>query len=324
MKNLKKIWVLTDNRIGSNVQAIALANRLGQDYSIIDVSYNFLSKIPNILMPKNFYQIKDPNFKELIKINKPSLVISASRRTALVSAAIKKFIPSVKNCHILKPDISYNNFDLVVLPEHDNIPKNLKNVFKVFGSLCDIHPKIESSIEEFSKNYPEQNYVSVLVGGDTKKFNFNANNSFEFADKILKLSQSCDSKFIITYSRRTPKCLKDEFEKIKNDNFIIYDPVSSGFNPYPSMIARSKFVISTIDSISMCSEVASSGKPLYLLIPTGFNSEKHINFASKLVESGVARFIDADTDLLQEYNYTPLNEAYKVAEYMLSHVIGVK
>lgn len=323
MNKFKTIWVLTDNKIGSNNQIIALAKHLGADYKIIKLEYNFLSQIPNIIMRLGVFQLSSPNILELLKLEKPDLVLSASRKSAIVSAYIKKLIPDVFNCHILNPEISYDNFDLVVLPEHDNQFFRADNSIRIMGALCNLEMKDKPS-PEFIKNYPEPEYISVLVGGNSKNYNFTQKSSSDFARKILEISESCDLKFMITFSRRTPEYLKDEFRKIQNGKFIIFDPDKDNYNPYPDILKISKIVISTCDSISMCSEVLSSGRPLYLYIPDDFDSIKHLKFINKILYVNLARKIEKDTNSLQEYHYTPLNESIKVADYILSSIIGVK
>ena len=44
-----EIWILGDNRPGTVSQGIGLAEEIGFDYKIINLTYNFLVLLPNFL-----------------------------------------------------------------------------------------------------------------------------------------------------------------------------------------------------------------------------------------------------------------------------------
>lgn len=322
------IWVLVDSKIGSNNQAITLAEKLNKSFCKIEIEYNSLAAIPNFLMPKNFIQLKSPDFRELIQIHTPKLIISASRKTAMVSAAIKKYDNNIQNIHILRPNLSFDNFDLVVLPQHDRGVKNeYGKILRYIGALNNINAKIDNKIHEFSEYYLDlvnHEYISVLIGGNTKKYKFSKKAIHAFVEKLKKISHANNLKLFITFSRRTPQLLKDVINKEFSVNNLIYDPESEDLNPYPSMLKNSKFVLATCDSVSMISEIVSTGKPLFLYIPEDFNSFKHKTFAYQLMDLGLAKMIQSKDDILQEYNYVPLNESDKVADYVNSNLLSVK
>ena len=104
----------------------------------------------------------------------------------------------------------------------------------------------------------------------------------------------------------------------------IYDPKFGGFNPYPALLKDAKFVISTCDSISMCSEVASLAKPFYLYIPKNFTSSKHLTFAYQLQDLGISKVLQEQEEILQEYQYINLNECRKAADYVLATILSAK
>ncbi len=328
MNLLKKNWVLVDSRIGSNNQALALADEMGIDYSIIKIEYNFLADLPNFLLPNNFFQIKSPNLQELVKNNDPELIISASRRTGFVSSTIKSKRKNVKNIQILNPNLPFESFDLIILPQHDkNVENKPKNIFRIIGALNNVKDKISKTNSEFETQYYDiisEEYAAVLIGGNTKDFSFNKNSSRKMLDTLTKLADDNNIRYFITFSRRTPEVLKKMISTLKNFGHVIFDPDTNGTNPYPSMLKKAKYVVSTCDSISMLSEVASIAKPLYLYIPEDFKSKKHLTFAYQLSDLGIAKIIKNGYDILQEYNYARLNEASKVSDYILSSILSVK
>ena len=119
----------------------------------------------------------------------------------------------------------------------------------------------------------------------------------------------------ITFSRRTPDLLKTLFAAKFLAPNIIYDPIiSDKENPFLSILKHAKFLIITSDSVSMCSEAASTGHPLYIYTPEKFDSKKHKYFTQQLIDLGVARALTPHSPPLEEYTYTPLNEVLRVAK----------
>ncbi|MDX2049753.1 MAG: ELM1/GtrOC1 family putative glycosyltransferase [Rickettsiaceae bacterium] len=335
-KNKVVIWVLTDSKIGSNTQALALAEYLALllrinlkvdvQYTQINVKYNYIANLPNFFLPFGFYQVASPDFRAILSMQIPDLIISASRKTAFISASMKR-IYGVKNIHILKPGIKFSNFNLIVVPYHDSIIKSSNNnIINITGALCNLEQKIQEGKSQFYQAYPslqKVSYLAVLIGGATKDSIFSEQDAKDLASIITQVAKNNNLNALITFSRRTQDFIKNAILSIKNDNILIYDPAFGGNNPYPAMISDAKFVIATCDSVSMCSEVVSSGKPLYIYIPKNFHSKKHLSFASNLFELGVARKLSLGTNNLQDYHYTPLNEVRRVAEYVISNLIHV-
>ena len=72
-------------------------------------------------------------FKNKIK-EKFDIVISCGRKSVIPSLYLKKkFGKKIMNIHIQNPKVSLNNFDFVVIPEHDGI--NGKNVITSKGAI---------------------------------------------------------------------------------------------------------------------------------------------------------------------------------------------
>ena len=64
----------------------------------------------------------------------------------------------------------------------------------------------------------------------------------------------------------------------------------------------------------MCSEVVSSGKPLYVYIPEYINkSAKITSFIDQLVEKKIIRILN-NYSTIEEYSYKPWNEVARIAK----------
>lgn len=306
-----QIWVLTDDRTGNSIQAIALAQNLDMDFEIKHLEYNIFAKLPNFLLGHSWIYITNKT-KEILKTEyPPKLIIAAGRRAAGIAAYLKKSYKDVKLVQIMKPDIDPNLFDLIVLPQHDVFKDVNNNIIRTIGSIHNIPVRIA----KYDTAPPISSFIGVLIGGNTKEYQFNYADAIELARILENVIESSGIPVFITFSRRTPDVLKQLFtEKFPFPN-IIYDPtISKEDNPYLSILKNAKFLILTCDSVSMCSEAASTGHPLYIYSPERFTSRKHKYFTQQLVDLGIARSIKVESPALQEYQYTPLSEVSKVAK----------
>jgi mitochondrial fission protein ELM1 len=77
------------------------------------------------------------------------------------------------------------------------------------------------------------------------------------------------------------------------------------------MLALADHIVVTGDSISMCSEACTTGKPTYIYAPDNYLSKKHQIFVDQLFKSKRAHPLSSHADSTE---YTPLNDASHVAE----------
>ncbi|KJV81476.1 mitochondrial fission ELM1 family protein [Rickettsia hoogstraalii] len=359
-----KIWVIADDRTGNTHQAIALAEKLTEEYTIIRLQYNCLAKLPNFLLKYYPIHIKSELLQDIMAKPLPDMIITAGRRTAVLAFYLKKKFKDIKLIQIMQPNLPYNVFDAVILPYHDcrrlssrvpatgssKNPKrhceatkwlrqsqdfftrllrqyfvfprndNFKNIISINGAINNVTEKFAAANLELQKHYPDlKHFIAVIIGGNNKKFNFNENEANLFSSLLNKIYTNQQIPFFISFSRRTPQAVKSIIKNNMPASTIIYDPnEEAGYNPYIAMLANAKYIISTADSISMCSEAASSGKPLYIFCPSNFNSSKHKIFIKQLVEQKIAKTFDESVTMLEEYSYKPLNEAERVAEIIKS------
>jgi mitochondrial fission protein ELM1 len=328
MKASNDIWVLTDFRTGNAVQAIALAESLGMSYIIKKIEYNFLAKLPNILLGSNCTHITHNSKKQLITDHPPKLIISSGRRTALVAAYLKSKYPKVKLVQIMRPNINVDVFDLLVLPQHDAFtisPNSICKVLRTIGALNNVPDRIEKYGDDWLYTYPSmKSFIGVLVGGDTKDYKFSVRDAKELATSIENAISYNGIPAFISFSRRTPQHVKDIFNKKFAWPNILYDPTiesNSENNPYIGILKLSKFLILTCDSVSMCSEAASTGKPIYIYCPPKFNSKKHKYLIQQLIDLNIARPLTSSTGIIEEYHYNALTEVTKVADYVRSKIL---
>lgn len=321
--NLNNIWVLTDYRKGNSAQSIAIAEELGIGYETKYIEYNFIAKLPNFLLGKNAPHIKSVSKTMLIADSPPKLIISSGRRTAKVAEYLKKLYPDVKIIQIMKPNISQEIFDLIILPQHDVFSAKPKcKVIRTIGALNNIKSKISKYKALPRKFISMKSFIGVLIGGDTKEYRFTKKDATQLCDYISNAASYNDKPALITFSRRTPKHVKKLFYKNLTWPNIIYDPtIDQSENPYIGILKFADSIILTCDSVSMISETASSGKPLYVYSPQKFTSKKHKYLLQQLVDLEIAKSCSATAGKMTKYKYKPLDELSKIVQYIKKNIL---
>ncbi len=327
MYNKHKIWVLADNRVGNVNQAIALAEKINFGYQLKPIEYNFWSNLPNFLLISNPIHVKNELLQSWKMTGLPNLIISSGRRTASLASYLKhKYDNKIKIVQIMHPNLSFKQFDFIILPQHDKLSQeelNNSNILRITGALNNVQAKIQAEGIKLRKNYPNlKQFISVIIGGSSKNYHFINKNAYELATILSNLTKKvagCYNLFI-SFSRRTPNSAKQIIKNNISSSDIIYDPTNEATesNFYFGMLAEADYIISTADSISMCSEASSTGKPLYIFCPNNFKLPKHISFIQKLVELGIERILNKSVTILEQYSYTPLNEVEKIANIIIS------
>ena len=328
-----KILVLSDFKIGSSKQAIALGSSMSEKVEIKNIVYNKLMFLPNYLKGKivGVNLEKSDNFLNLEEY--PDYVIFSGRRLAGVALTIKKNAlaknQNVKLISILNPNYNFNKFDFVVLPEHDSKKKG-DNVISINGSLCGINKEnIEKNASCWKENLLREKvykpYISLFIGGDT---NNKILNSEKFGNMIKNLSNIVNNKnysLLITTTRRTNSDCLRELKRNLKCSYYLYDwkyeqdkPEGEKLlNPYLGFLEMSDIVIVTGDSISMVSEVLSTGKTCYVYTPYEVLGKKHLRFLDNLKYKNYLKEFNYESTSLTRFTYSALNELEKVKNKIL-------
>jgi mitochondrial fission protein ELM1 len=315
------IWVLVDDRTGNSNQAIALAEILGEDFLIHHIEYNALANLPSMILKFLPYFFTTNFLSELSDSTQlPKLIITAGRRTSLIALYCKKILlkrynHEVKLVQIMRPACDYQDFDLIILPEHDHFPK-ASNILRITGAISNIALHISSGAAEFAVRHPAfQRHIAVMVGGVSKAGALSEQDFCDFADVVLCLGQRYQLPIFISFSRRTSFKIKKYFAKIFQaasiEHIVFFDPKSEfAYNPYPAMLGQAEYILCSGDSISMCSEAASLGKRLYIFCSSALmrKSCKHQKFLANLAGSNRALLIGPDCAKLEEYQPNILSE----------------
>lgn len=321
MKSNPTVWALTDNIVGNSNQSISLSSKITENCEIKEIKYNFLAKLPNMILKLFPLHIKRAVLNSLRQSSPPDIIVCAGRRLAVLAVYLKKLYAEqkeVKIIQIMKPCMDPSEFELIILPQHDNFDHALPNVIRTIGALNNVNERILNTRYKFITDYPrKKRFIAVLIGGSTKNYRLTMHNTRELIAILTKIAAQTRVRLFITFGRRTPEHIKYYIEENISSTYLANSPIFSGPCPYPGMLARADCIIATSDSVSMCSEAVTSGIPTYIYKFPEFKSKKHDYFVQQLVDIGVARRLEEKT-VIESYEYEPLKELERVSEIVKS------
>ena len=316
MTKLKGI-LLTQGMHGMISQVEGLAKALDLDFIHEKIELNGFWK----LFPPKVTPVKDFVFKN--KINSQfDIVISCGRKSVIPSIYLKKkFKNKIVNIHIQEPKVSLDNFDFVVVPEHDGLSG--KNVIRSKGA---IHYITQNEINESKKylidkfqlgNYfNEDRLVIIILGGPNKYYSFSDLALKQVFDKIKINFISKGFQLIVIPSIRTPKRIIKIAQEYFDKKELVITNVDK--QAYMAALAMAKYIVVTCDSTSMISEAAITGKPIYVAqMPTIRNNERFKSFFN-LFES--LNIIKSLNNSVEDWTYTKLNETNRIADQLKNEI----
>lgn len=328
------VWAVSDGRAGNAAQVRALTQALGATSRWMKIAHIpgeghrqaplvFTPKIPWRWLPAD----KWPSvLKALPKAQRgdlappwPTVWIAAGRR----SAALTRYVRQASGgktftVQILDPHIDPDNFDLLVVPEHDGVSG--ENVVTTVGSPAYFAPEmLEEATQAFADLADETRRSAVVIlGGDSRVHTFTPAAADRLETQLRQLSAE-GWRLRITSSRRTPVPVAARFRKMAEDIGAAYwSGPQDGPNPYLAWLAFSTVAIVTEDSANMLSEAAWHGLPVHIAQLEG-HAEKFTRLHDSLMQHGAARLF---TGKLDEWDYTPLREADRVADMIVDKLLA--
>ena len=311
----KNILVITDGSQGMNSQVEGLAKQFNINFTSLHAKLLFpWSKLqPGILPIFSWIFLNQIN-----KISKPDLIISCGRKSVYLSIYLKKKFGNIINIHIQNPKISFNYFDYIVAPQHDNISGS--NVISSFGALHKFDQLTINTVIDKNFDIPKKNLVSVIIGGSNNHYNFSSKETCELIDRINSI-KNINPKFIflIIFSRRTSNQIKNSVKINLNDNVIICDENKE--NPYTFALKYSEFFIVTSDSTSMISECSFTSKPIYIFhLPFKRTSKRIKKFHEQFQERNITKDLKP-INKLTPWTYKSLDESKRISSIIKERII---
>ena len=306
MNKLKGL-LLTEGMHGMISQVEGLAKSLNIEFIHEKIELNSFWK----LIPPKFTPSQNFTFKNDIKKNF-DIVISCGRKSVIPSIYLKKkYKDKIMNIHIQDPKVSLNNFDYVVVPQHDSLSGN-----NVITSIGAIHYLKQDELDQ-NENYlkdkiNKEKIISLIIGGPNKYYNYNDKSIGEIFIKIQKNFIDNGYQLIVIPSMRTPQKIINKATNYFDKNQVIINNVDK--KAYLSSLKLADYIVVTCDSTSMISEAAITGKPIYVAqmtpIKKNYRFEKFFNLFRSL---NIIRNLESS---VEKWNYEKLNETDKVSDHI--------
>lgn len=324
-----EIWILSDNRPGTASQAIGLAEEIGFEYKIIDLTYSFFSRLPNCFLSSSLLRLSSTTKKNLKNFDYfPRLIISAGRRSAPIALHFKKKSQNkTKIIQIMNPNLDFKKFDLVILPKHDGIAEEkFPNLITTLGSLTKINENIiAAECEKFSSWFQndDKKKIALLIGGSSKKTKFTEESAIKLAKISATIAKNMDATLFVLTSRRTDEELTNAIKSNLQGDFRFFDwKEVFDHNPYLAILGHADFFIISGDSVSMISECCSTGKPVYIFDEEKISSAKHRKFHQELIAKNYAKKLTKNLIILKKFSEKKLQETKRVALIIKSKIFS--
>lgn len=250
----------------------------------------------------------------------PDVVISCGKRAVAPCAAIRrKSGGSTIAVHIQQPNVPSDRFDLIVVPEHDDLRG--ENVHVTRAAVHRVTRERLAAEAGKAKGKAggqaggkaggkdgSKDIVVVLIGGSNNRHRLTDRVAQRLGEQLAALCSARPTDLRITPSRRTdPSAVTILRDRLAGTGARIWD--GSGDNPYFSWLAVADFVLVTWDSVSMTSEALATGQPVYVL-PLDGKSRRIDRFQARLREQGYTRPF---TGTLDRWTYDPPDDTAEVA-----------
>ena len=306
MTKLKGI-LLTEGMHGMISQVEGLAKALDIDFIHEKIELNnFWKIIPPSLTPAKSFVFKnniDKNF---------NIVISCGRKSVIPSIYLKKkYKNKILNIHIQDPKVSPDNFDYIVVPEHDQLKGN--NVLTTKGAIHYLRNDELNENENYLKpKIVKEKIVSLITGGPNKYYDYN---NIALDEIFLKIKDNFISKgyqLIFIPSIRTPKTVINKAKTYFDEDQIIITDIDK--KAYLSSLKLANYIVVTCDSTSMISEAAMTGKPIYVAqMPAVKKNDRFTKFFELFKSLNIIKDLDNSLD---KWSYKKLNETDKISSYI--------
>jgi len=307
MTKLKGL-ILTEGMHGMISQAEGLAKVLDLDFIHEKIELGALWK----LLPPKITPVGNFVFKNKLE-HDFKIVISCGRKSVIPSIYLKKKLKNkIINIHIQDPKVSLNNFDFIVVPEHDGLTG--KNVLTTKGA---IHYLTSDELVQ-NENYlkpqidNQKKIVSFIIGGPNKYYDYDEKIIDEIFLKIKKNFIEKNYQAIIIPSMRTPIKTIKKAQNYFDNNQIVVTNVNK--KAYLSSLKLADHIVVTCDSTSMISEAALTGKPIYIAQIPAIKSNQRFKEFFKLFESlNIIKNLDTS---VENWDYKKLDETRRISSYI--------
>ena len=262
------MWLLEPYRAGEQQQVLALAEALGWPFECKRLHhYRLRGAVTNLGRGTGLAGIDQRRSDPLLP-PWPDLLITAGMRNEPVARWVRaQSSERTRLVHIGRPWADAERFALVITTPQYRLPRR-PNVLHNDLPLHRVHAErlAQAAVRWAPTVMPlPAPRIAVIVGGDSGPYALGARAARRLLSEAAALARSSGGSLLITTSPRTPAAALAELRRDCGVPVRFYgwrpgDPD----NPYFGYLALADALVVTADSVSMLSEAAATGKPLYL------------------------------------------------------------
>lgn len=260
-----RIWALLGPHRGDNNQVLALAEALGFPFEEKKLTYNWLRRIPPVLLGPTLRSVEKRS-RAQVEGEPPDLTISTGLRSVPVVRELRRRSGgTMRSVHLGFPRISPRHFDLVVPTPEYPVP-DAPNVFRIPFALTPHRARrIEHSDRSLLGAYPQPRRL-LLVGGPTLYWRLPVDKMVAAVRYLLTVAQSEGGSILAVGSPRTPVELLSQVRETLEASSVpfLFEP-GDGPPAYPALIDAADDIFVTADSVAMVADAVTAGKPVGLV-----------------------------------------------------------
>src|SRR3954468_7128575 len=294
------VWVLHDGKAGMASQALGVAEAAG--LPLVEMSLRvrrpWAWAAPSLWLAP-LRGVRQSGQRLLAPW--PDAVIGCGRNAVRPALAIKRASGGrTIAVHVQDPRFGRDRFDLVVVPQHDRLRGP-----RVLVTTGAVHRVMPARLAAERRRFPvleslPRPIVGVLIGGANGAYRMDKESLAAGADRIAAAVKRSGGSVVATPSRRTGsdgvRLLRERLSGVPGQ---VWD--GTGENPYFAYLAVSDALIVTADSVSMVSEAAATGKPVYVIdLPGG--DAKFDRFHTAMRDAGITRPFAGE---IEHWSYRP-------------------
>ncbi|WP_411820739.1 mitochondrial fission ELM1 family protein [Hyphococcus formosus] len=305
-----KIWVLTDGKIGDDVQCLAIAQCLDANFEKRVVS----PRLPwSLIAPWGPVDPREQpgNASGPLAGSPPDIAIISGRRAIPHARALKKESNGRTRIVVLKdPRIGRGHADIIWVPAHDRVSG--PNIISTLTSPHGLAGKIAASRKSPSP-YPTP-FLGVVLGGPSGGARYEVEDALDLGARLSDAAEQYGA-IVVTPSRRTPpQFIKALREAIAHEQLFFWD--GNGDNPYIDILTHADALVIAADSHNMMSEALATGVGVYAWCPRNMAS-KLTWFIDQLAQRGdVIRFDNSAPPFVR----TPIDATPEIAEKIKARI----
>lgn len=291
------VWRLIDGKPGHMQQSLGLVRALQARVPCEVLDFDVSSQ------PVGLLDVCLRRFPGGFMKRRPHLIIGAGHATHFGLIAARR-VTGAFTVVLMKPSLPQFLFDLVVVPEHDEVPPGPR-VIATRGVLNPMRPGVKQA-----------GSVLVLLGGESKHAGWDDAAVLQQIE-IVAASLTDAARLVIADSRRTPDSLSRVLFERYGSRYQAWDACPPGWLAETLAVTESVWV--TEDSVSMVYEALTSGCRVGLLkLPAASGESRVMRGVERLVSDGVVtRFSDWYSGQHALEMPPAFNEAERVAALLL-------